>query len=150
MGIGSWCEHSVVTCHRDTPVLTLARLMRDQHVGDVVVVDDVLGGRPLPVGIVTDRDLVVRVLAKNVPPETLVAGDLVVHGLVTVRDDEEVGQAVWCMRTSGVRRLPVVDGEGGLVGVLTADDVTRHLAEKLSDVAHIVPRQLVKEQAALG
>ncbi|HJV68651.1 CBS domain-containing protein [Ideonella sp.] len=149
MGIGTWCERSVVTCGRDAPVLTLARLMRDQHVGDVVVVDEVLGGRPQPVGIVTDRDLVVRVLAMGVAGEALRAGDLLVHPLVTAHEDEDLGQAVWRMRTGGVRRLPVVDSEGGLVGVLTADDVTRHLAEKLGDVAHIVPRQLVKEQTAL-
>ena len=144
MRIGEICTRSVVTCGRDTSALELAQLMRDRHVGDVIVVDE----RESPVGIVTDRDLVVQVMAKGVDPGLLRAGDLIAGELVTAVESEVVYDAIWHMRSKGVRRLPVVDEHNRLLGVVTADDVTKFLAAELTEVARIVPRQIKLEQAA--
>ena len=146
MHIGDICTRSVVTCRRDASVLEVARLMRDRHVGDVIVVDEG-EGRQTPVGIVTDRDLVVAVLAEGISAEGLRAGDLIVDEVVTAFESELVYDAIWHMRSQGIRRLPIVDAQCHLSGVLTADDVTRFLAEELSSVARIVPRQITKEEA---
>lgn len=146
MRIGDICTRSVVTCSRDATVLEVARLMRDRHVGDVVVVDEG-EGKAIPVGIVTDRDLVVEILAEGLRPDDLRVGDLIVGEVTTAFDSELVYDAIWHMRSKGIRRLPVVDAHGHLVGLLTADDVTRFLGEELTNVARIHPRRIDREEA---
>ena len=147
MRIGDICTRSVVTCRRSASVLEVARLMRDRHVGDVIVVDE-SEGPPTPVGIVTDRDLVVAVLAEGVSADGLCAGDLIVNELITAFESELVYDAIWHMRRKGIRRLPIVDAQCHLRGVLTADDVIRFLAEELTNVSRVMPRQVTKEEAA--
>jgi signal-transduction protein with cAMP-binding, CBS, and nucleotidyltransferase domain len=134
MRVGEICKRSVVTCGRDASALELARLMREHRVGDVVVVDE-QDGASTPIGIVTDRDLVVEVMANSVDPDMLRADEMIVGELVTVLDTELVYDAIWHMRRKGVRRLPVLDAHGCLAGILTADDVTRFLALELTEVA---------------
>jgi len=141
------CTRSVVTCRRDITALDLAKLMRERHVGAVVVVDeDEDGGRAMPVGVVTDRDLVVEVMACGVDPEILRVGDLIVTAPETVVDDELMFDAVWHMRRKGIRRLPVVDAQGCLFGILSADDLTRFLAEQLTGVASLAIGQAAREE----
>jgi signal-transduction protein with cAMP-binding, CBS, and nucleotidyltransferase domain len=149
MRIGEICTREVVVCERATSVAEIARLMRNHHVGDVIVVDR-YEGRAVPVGIVTDRDLVIQVLAEQVDPGPLTAADLMSGELATALETEVVYDAIWHMRSRGIRRLPVVDARRFLVGVLTADDVTAFLAEELTQVARIVPRQVQLEAAALS
>lgn len=147
MQIRELCSRAVITCWRETAAPEIASLMREHHVGDVVVVDEDAGGVK-PVGIVTDRDLVVHVLAAGVAPEQVRAGDLMREDeLVTVLESELVYDAIWHMRGHGVRRLPVVDTRNRLVGMLTSDDVTRFLAQELSDVTRVVPRQIKLEES---
>jgi len=146
MRISEICRREVVTCARKTSGGELARLMRDRHVGDVIVVET-QGGKSVPVGIVTDRDLVVHVIAAAVAPDSVTAEDLMIGDIVTATDSEFVYDAIWHMRSKGVRRLPIVDGRGALVGVLTMDDVTRFLAEELGELARIAPHQEVIEKS---
>jgi len=132
---------------RETSALELAQMMRDRHVGDVIVVDE-QEGRPTPVGIVTDRDLVVQIIAKGVKPELVRAGDMLVGDLVTADETEDVYDAIWPMRSKGIRRLPVVDAQARLLGGVTADDVTAFLAAELTELARIVPRRIKLEEAS--
>ena len=134
MRVGDICKRSVVTCRRDASALELACLMRERRVGDVVVMDE-QDGASTPIGIVTDRDLVVEVMANSVDPDMLRADEMIVGELVTVLDTELVYDAIWHMRRKGVRRLPVLDAHGRLAGILTADDVTRFLAQELTEIA---------------
>ena len=147
MQISQICTHAVVSCRRGASAAEVARLMREQHVGDVIVVDSV-DGQTLPVGIVTDRDLVVQVLAAGVDPELITASDLMSEQPTTALGSEGIYDAVWHMRGKGIRRLPIVDARGALVGVLTADDVTRFLASELNAVAQISTRQIRNEREA--
>jgi CBS domain-containing protein len=101
-----------------------------------------------PVGVVTDRDLVVEILAKGANPDLLRAGDLIANEIVTAFESELVYDAIWHMRGKGIRRLPVIDSHNHLLGVLTADDVTAFLAEELTEVARIAHRQIKREEAA--
>ena len=148
MRIGEICTREVVYCGRDASVTEVAQLMRNHHVGDLIVADT-RDGMLVPVGIVTDRELVVRVLAEGVAPDVLTAGDLMTRRLVTAAESEPVHEAIERMRAEGVRRLPVVGADGTLVGILSADDITEFLAEELTGVARIAPRQSVLEKTAL-
>ncbi|WOB10632.1 CBS domain-containing protein [Piscinibacter gummiphilus] len=146
MRVGEICTRVPVTCTRETSLTEVAGMMREQHVGAVIVVDRDADARPRPVGVVTDRDLVVEIMAKGVDPLTFLAGDLLMGSLHLVNECDSIYDAVWQMRGHGVRRLPVVDDGGALVGVLTSDDVTRVLGEALSDIARTVPNQIRQER----
>jgi signal-transduction protein with cAMP-binding, CBS, and nucleotidyltransferase domain len=149
MYLSEICTRDVVTCARGAGVQALAQLMRDGHVGDVVVVDPGQGGA-VPVGIVTDRDLVVRVLAKGLDIDAVTAGDLMGAPLTAAFDSDGVYDAISHMRSRGIRRLPVVDARGILLGVVTMDDIAAHLAAELADMVRIVPSQGRRERQPLG
>ena len=112
---------------------TAARRLRDSHVGCVVVTRE---GRPI--GIVTDRDLAVRVVAEGLDPETTKIDEIVTFDPATLRDYETVDTAVLRMKEHGVRRLPIVDGEGSVVGIVTADDLLVRIGRQLAAVAEAI------------
>ncbi len=119
--------------------------MREYHVGDLIVVESI--DAPLPVGVVTDRDLVVEVLAETVDPTAVTAGDIMSSDLVVARESESLWDTLKRMRARGVRRVPVVDDRNGrLVGILSADDVMDLLAEEFSALARIPFREREREQ----
>ena len=144
MPIGELCNREVVFATRTTTVVEAAQLMRRYHVGDLVVVDEV-GGKRVPVGIVTDRDIVTEIVAKVCPTEGCTVENIMCAQLVSVAESEGVIAAIRLMRTHCVRRIPVVDGDGGLVGIVSADDMLDLLAEELAELAKIAPRQQVQE-----
>jgi CBS domain-containing protein len=116
-------------------------------VGDLVVVEALEGGRR-PLGIVTDRDIVLEVVAMGVVPDALRVGDIMGASLASVRETEGVFETLRYMRGRGVRRLPVVDEAGGLVGIVTLDDLIELLAEEMGELARLLGRERAREQAA--
>lgn len=146
MAIGEICNREVVIVTRETPVPEAARLMRRYHVGDLVVVE-ALSGRRRPVGIVTDRDIVIEVVAMDVAADGLTVGDIMSAEVATVRESEGVYETLRYMRDKGIRRLPVVDRDGWLQGIVTLDDLLILLAEEMSAMAKLVARQIDREQA---
>jgi CBS domain-containing protein len=139
MSISEFCVHNVICASRDTTALEAAGLMRHHHVGDVIVVDEVDGAKK-PVGIVTDRDLVVEVMAGGVDPREVRLGELVLRSPVTIDKNASYAETVRLMAVNGVRRIPVV-GEGGvLVGIITADDMLRQLTSPLAALSDLVGR----------
>ncbi len=122
MRIGDICTSDVVCCAPDTTALEAARLMRSRHVGDVVVVTDVEKER-VPVGVVTDRDLAIEVLGNGREAAIMPLSSLVRSPVVIAADYEDVHAALERMRAHGVRRMPVVDDRGALVGIVTLDDL---------------------------
>lgn len=149
MHVSDICTRSVVTCLGDASAVELARMMRDHHVGDIVVVEACEGGMR-PVGIVTDRDLVVRVMAQGLPPADYRAADLMNTELVTAVGSETAYDAIWHMRSQGIRRLPVVDAHNRLIGIVTADDIGDFLGQELAALARVAPRQIQREQIRQG
>lgn len=144
MPISEICNREVIVMQRDSTTLEAAKLMRQHHVGDVVVVED-RGGVRVPVGVVTDRDLVVEIMAPELDQTVITVGDIMAHNLVTVKGNTGVFEAIQYMRAKGVRRLPVVDESGGLVGILTLDDLLELLAEELLALAKLVKHEQKKE-----
>jgi CBS domain-containing protein len=134
MFVSQVCERDVVAVMREASVLEAARLMRERHVGNVVVLE-IVDGRAVPAGILTDRDIVVSGVA--VAPErlsTLRVEDLMTPHPVKVWENDTLDTAIEAMNRNGVRRLPVVDHEGELVGVISFQDVVTRLTRKLSRV----------------
>ena len=144
MPISEICNREVIVVQRNDTTLEAAKLMRQHHVGDVLVVED-RGGVRIPVGIVTDRDLVVEIMAPELDQRVITVGDIMAPDLVTVKENTGVFDAIQYMRAKGVRRLPVVDGSGGLVGILTLDDLLELLAEELLALAKLVKHEQKKE-----
>ena len=141
MHVGEICNQEVITIGADESAQDVAMLMRKEHVGDVVVVD----GRK-PVGIVTDRDLVLEVMAPGLDPADLSAREIASSPLFTIDAQDELFAAMEIMETKGVRRLPVVQSDGALLGLLTVDDVWELLAGLETQLAGVVNRQRKEER----
>ncbi len=144
MAIGEICNREVVVVTRATSVAEAARLMRQHHVGDVVVAMEE-GGLRTPVGILTDRDIVVETVAAGLDPSTLVVGEIMTPDLATVQENTGVFEAIRYMRDKGVRRMPVVDTDGDLIGILALDDLLDLLAEELGALARLIARERKRE-----
>jgi CBS domain-containing protein len=147
MAVGEICNREVVVAEKALSVVHAAQLMRKHHVGDLVVVES-RDGCKHPVGIVTDRDIVVEVVAAEVNPESLKVGDIMGLDVATVRESEGLFEALRYMRDKGVRRMPVVDSAGGLVGILTLDDLLTLLAEEMTELAKLVSHERQRESIA--
>jgi CBS domain-containing protein len=147
MAVGEICNREVVIAEKALSVVDAAQLMRKHHVGDLVVVE-AREGRKHPVGVVTDRDIVVEVVAAGVNPDSLKVGDIMGPEVATVRESEGLFEALRYMRGKGVRRMPVVDGAGGLVGILTMDDMLSLLAEEMTELAKLVSHERQREAIA--
>jgi len=146
--IASICNRSVAFTTRDTTVAAAAKLMRHGHIGSLVVVEQMNGGKRIPAGIVTDRDIVVEVIATGLDPAVITVGDIMEPELVVGRESDSVLETLEIMRFKGVRRLPTVDREGQLVGIVTVDDLLEILAEELNELATIVAREQSHEATA--
>jgi len=128
--LGKICTKPVVTASAQMTVDQAARAMRSKNVGALVVVN---AGRP--VGMLTDRDIVVEVVARGMDPEEVRVGDVMVKKPVTIRQDLGIFDAARTFAKTGVRRLPVVTGSGMLVGVITMDDVVMLLGNEMGHMA---------------
>ena len=136
MSTGEFCTREVVITEKDSSILDVAQLMRTYHVGDVVVVEH-RGEQAVPVGIITDRDIVVEVIAQEVDLNAVTVGDVMSYDLLSVREDEGIWEVLLQMCDRGVRRIPVVNEAGGLEGILALDDMIELLAEELTLLARI-------------
>jgi CBS domain-containing protein len=145
MAIGEICSREVLFARRDTTVKAAAALMRESHIGSLVVVDETNGKR-IPSGILTDRDIVVAVVALGLDPNAIQVSDVMSQELVAVRVDAGVAETVELMWLKGVRRLPVTDAAGALVGIVSADDILTLLAEEMSALATMVSREHKREK----
>jgi CBS domain-containing protein len=139
MSISEFCRHEVVSATRETTVTEAAALMRKHHIGDVIIVER-RGDKQIPVGIVTDRDIVVEVVAAGVDPNVLKLGDLKLGALATIEEGASYAQTVSKMAVEGVRRMPVVKADGTLAGIITLDDMLWQLAGPLAALAGLSGR----------
>ncbi len=139
------CNHNVATIRKDDGIVDAATQMRNEHVGDLIVVE-VRGGAKVPVGILTDRDIVIGVVAKGVSPDAVTVGDTMTRDLLTVREDSSLEFALREMRRCGVRRAPVLRANGDLVGVIAIDDIIQHLAVQLGRLADLIRLEQEAEQ----
>ena len=143
MPIGEICNREVVFSYRNHTVREAALLMREYHVGDLVVVEE--NGKRKPVGIVTDRDIAISIVALGLDPDVITVGDIMGPELVTVRENQGVFETIQQMRLKGVRRLPIVGEEGALVGIVAVDDLVALFADELSELSKAIVREQMVE-----
>ena len=143
MQVRDFCSRDVATVEPLASLREASLLMRNRHVGSLVVVE---GTRP--VGILTDRDIVVAVIAvPGARPEGIRVCDAMQTRLAAVREDQGVFEVVDTMHTHGVRRLPVLAADGGLAGIVSADDVLRVMAAELGRLAAALDRGAERESS---
>ena len=126
LSVGALCTRILMIVRADTPLVDAAMCMRREHVGCVVVVEK-KGHGEVPLGILTDRDIVVSVVAVGIDPRVLTVADAMTRDVTVVDEDDSLGAALSTMRQHGVRRVPVVSKDGWLVGLLSVDDLVAAL-----------------------
>ncbi|QOJ24158.1 MAG: CBS domain-containing protein [Gammaproteobacteria bacterium] len=144
MSVGKICNREVIVIQRDATTVEAAKLMRQYHVGAVIVVEK-RDGRQVPVGVITDRDLVIEVMATELDENVITVGDIMAQEIFTIKESAASYEAIEFMRRKTARRLPVVDEAGELVGILTLDDALQLLSEELLDLAKLVRYEQKKE-----
>lgn len=145
MLVRDYANLNVICCEPDTPVAEVASLMRRHHVGDVVIVDNRQEGARVPIGILTDRDILVETLALDVDPKLFTASDLMSTPITAVQEDASLNEALAIMRGKKIRRLPVVNRAGSLFGIITSDDMLNLVASELAMIAGLVVEQPMRE-----
>lgn len=137
MEISNLIRRAVETVSPNATCLEAARRMRDMGVGSLVVAE-----RKRPLGVVTDRDLVTRVLARGLDPEKITAGEMMSERPIYVSQTRDVSHVLELMRDQGVRRIPVVDDQHELVGVVALDDLILAVSERLASIAEAIRKEI--------
>jgi CBS domain-containing protein len=146
MDVQDLCRRSAVTVREADELEKAAQLMREHHIGYLVVVRAETSDG-VPIGVLTDRDIVIKVVAKQANAAALRVGDVMTPNPIVANENDPLKKALRAMRQIGVRRLPVVGARGQLVGILSVDDVLDALADELSDVAGSIRKELTIESA---
>ena len=145
MNAGSVCKRGVVIAAPTDDLIAAAHVMREKHVGYLVVCEASQSGRV--VGVLTDRDIVVAVLAQEVDARALKVGDVMTRDPLVIDEGQSIEVVLRHMREAGVRRVPVVDRSGALTGVLSIDDVLERIAEQLINIAGSIRNEQRMERA---
>ena len=140
MSAGEYCNREVIVVSKSESIGEAILLMRKHHVGDVIVTEETKQGL-VPVGILTDRDIVLEIMAENVDLDTVCIGDVMSYELLTVTEGTTLIDTIKLMRQKGIRRVPVVNDKGILVGLLSIDDLLELLAEQLNDIVALIGKE---------
>lgn len=142
---GDYCNRDVVIVGKTDSIIKAAKLMREHHVGDVLVVES-RNGEQVPIGVLTDRDIVIEIVALETDLDALTIQDVMSFQLVTSNENDDLMVTIKRMRKSGIRRIPIVNQTGGLVGILSIDDILDVITEQLMDVDQIIVNEQDKER----
>ncbi len=145
MNAGELCCREVITATRDMSIREAAQLMRDRHVGCLVVVEG-SDDRQKPVGILTDRDIVIEIIADNVCVDDVAVGDVMSFALLKVNVQDSIPDTAQRMRARGVRRVPVIEATGELAGILALDDILALLSEEMNLLTRCTAREAEQER----
>jgi CBS domain-containing protein len=146
MNAGSICKRGVVTVAPSDDLIAAAHTMREKHVGYLVVAESAARNRRV-IGVLTDRDIVVAVLAREIDAHALKVGDVMTRDPLLIDEGQSIEAVLRHMREAGVRRVPVVDQSGALTGVLSIDDVLERIAEQLINIAGSIRNEQRMERA---
>jgi CBS domain-containing protein len=147
MNAGSVCKRGVITVTPTDDLIAAAHVMREKHVGYLIVSEALPGHDRRVVGVLTDRDIVVAVLAQEVDAHALKVGDVMTRDPLLIEEGQSIEAVLRHMREAGVRRVPVVDRTGALTGVLSIDDVLEMIAEQLINIAGSIRNEQRMERA---
>jgi predicted transcriptional regulator len=147
MKVGDYCKRAVVTIAASADAAAAAKLMREEHVGFLVVYRE---GDTLqqPVGVLTDRDLVIGVMARDVDPHAVTVGDVMTRQPLVANDTDEFNDMLEAMRMAGVRRVPVVDVRNALIGIVAMDDAIDVITGLMCNIAGSIKSEQRQEWRA--
>ena len=145
MNVGELCNREVIIVGQDATVLEAAKLMRQYHVGDLVVIEK-RQGASFPIGILTDRDIVIEIIAAEVDFDAVTVGDVMSYELITASEEDAIADTIKLMRDKGIRRVPVVNKQGELEGIIAVDDLIDLLAEQMQDIVALISCEKKREQ----
>jgi CBS domain-containing protein len=151
MNVGQHCKRDVVSVMPNTALTDAANLMQQRSVGFLVVAEE-RGGQRFPVGVLTDRDIVVRVIGSSVDPKDLLVKDVMSPNPILAHEHDDFLELVRGMRTAGIRRIPVVDHTGALRGIFALDDALEIVVEILDHLRMAVSNEqrFERRQRQLG
>lgn len=138
------CTRHVVSITTSASIREAALRMRSHHIGALVVADQPNGER-VPVGVITDRDIAIAVVAAGIDPDSLTVADVMSRDVATCTESEDLFDIIATMLARSVRRLPVLNDKGGLAGMVSADDVYGALSTHLHMLSHALSRAQVRE-----
>ncbi|MGE5443187.1 MAG: CBS domain-containing protein [Ignavibacteriales bacterium] len=136
MSIGNLCRREIICVNPGTTVKEVAKLMGEKNIGSTIVVRE---GKPI--GILTDRDILLRVMNNGLDPEKTSVDEVMTEPIVTLREDTGLFEALQQIKGKGIRRFPIVDAKGNLQGIMTLDDILYLLGKEMSDVAIIIEKE---------
>ena len=145
MNVGNLCSRRLVKVSIGEPLSEVARLMQDQQVGAVIVTER-RQEKTRVAGIITDRDIVRTQLERAADLTSLSAGETMTRDPLVVFEQDSIDRTIAHLRARGVRRAPVVRDDGAPIGLISADDLLTHVAEKLIGLAGVVVQQIRKEE----
>jgi CBS domain-containing protein len=148
MKIEQVCNREVTLGYEDEHVDQIARRMRERHVGSVIIIPRQGARKGAPVGVITDRDIVVEVLAAGLDYRSVTVGEVMSRELATVREDDDVVDALRIMRNHGVRRLPVLSRSGTLAGIVAIDDLLEIFSGQVDDLVRTIANEQSREAQA--
>jgi CBS domain-containing protein len=134
MKVGEYCKRAVIAIASSSDAAEAAKLMRQQHVGFLIVHREGDALRK-PVGVLTDRDLVLGVMARDVDPHAVTVDDVMSRKPLTANEADELSEVLQAMRLAGFRRVPVVDARGALSGIMAIDDAIEVVTGLMCDIA---------------
>lgn len=139
MTIGKLSNRNVITLSTNKTVLDAARLMKESNIGDVVIVND----KNQPVGIITDRDITIKIVANEISPCQMLVSDVMSSDLLVLKEYQTVQEAIDMMSAKGVRRAPVVDEVNNLIGIISSDDLVLLVADESESYAKLIRKQML-------
>lgn len=149
MKVGDICANNFLHVSSQETILNIAKLMRSQNQGSVVVIEG-NDGQITPSGLITERDIVIEVVAAKIDASEVTADDILNGELVTVKDTVELSDALNHLRYFGVRRAPVVDKDGHLVGLFSIDDALPILSAQFSEIMQLMSNESYNESQQRG
>jgi CBS domain-containing protein len=143
------CTRKLYVVEAQQPLAEAVREMHRHHVGAAVVAER-RGGKLVPIGIVTDRDVLCRQLARKADLFALTVADVMTHNLLTLSESSGLAEAIRLLRARNVRRAPVISSDGDLVGIVSLDDLLPAVASELSELAALLGSQARREAHQVG
>lgn len=143
--ISSLYEKNVICVDKNSSIGDAAKLMRKKHVGSVVIVNREKN-KSVPIGILTDRDLIVKAIAQDVPLESISVSDIMAPTIALAHEGDGVYDMIKVMKENAVARLPVVNFQNELIGIITARKIIQLISKELSDLADLPSMQQHKEK----
>ena len=139
MSLGNLCRREIICVDPRTTVKETAKLMEEKNIGSTIVVQE-----RKPIGILTDRDILLRVMNRGLDPEKTSVDEVMTKQIVTLKEDMGLFEALQKVKGKGIRRFPIVDSNGNLQGIMTLDDIFYLLGKEMSDVTSIIENERPK------